>query len=245
MRSRTRIGLWRIVAAVLLATGVQAGATATATAAAACASDNWNPWRVEADRELNEYGYTYEFRRSSNNELEWRDTTQSTFHGVGTDHVPMWGSPSAIRNRDGRVVVFITTDWYGSGHGAIYYKFETFPGSRDWSGWVSLGGVGNSNPEATQNHDGRIEVFVRGTDNLIYHRWQDLNYNWVPANGWASFGGAFADSLVRSESGRNRSDGKIVIKARSDNCYENSKWQYTPGGDWYPPTWWYQGGFVG
>ena len=38
--------------------------------------------------------------------------------------------------------------------------------------WSSLGGVLTSNITAGRNADGRLEVFVRGTDNALWHQWQ-------------------------------------------------------------------------
>ena len=40
-----------------------------------------------------------------------------------------------------------------------------------WSGWESLGGVLSASPTAASWGPGRIDVFVRGTDNALYHRW--------------------------------------------------------------------------
>ena len=40
--------------------------------------------------------------------------------------------------------------------------------------WESLGGKwpDNSDPVVVVNTDGRIEVFMVGNDNVLYHRWQ-------------------------------------------------------------------------
>jgi len=40
-----------------------------------------------------------------------------------------------------------------------------------WSGWHQLGGVFDDEPGAVSWATGRIDVFVRGTDNHMWHRW--------------------------------------------------------------------------
>ncbi|MDD7942985.1 hypothetical protein PHK61_31740, partial [Actinomycetospora lutea] len=40
-----------------------------------------------------------------------------------------------------------------------------------WSGWESLGGVLTSEPAAVSWRSDRIDVFVRGTDNALWHKW--------------------------------------------------------------------------
>lgn len=59
----------------------------------------------------------------------------------------------------------------------------------NWSGWESLGGSSTSGPAATLNAPGGLVVFVRGTDNAIWHKWQNrMNGDW---SGWESLGGTF------------------------------------------------------
>lgn len=41
-----------------------------------------------------------------------------------------------------------------------------------WSGYDRLGGVLTSNIAVGRNADGRLEAFVRGTDNALFHIWQ-------------------------------------------------------------------------
>ena len=48
-----------------------------------------------------------------------------------------------------------------------------------WSGWSSLGGVLTTDTAVIGNKDGRMEIFVRGSDNGLWHRWQT-----APSNGW-------------------------------------------------------------
>lgn len=80
------------------------------------------------------------------------------------------GGAGVATNQDGRLEAF------GIGFGgATYHDWQTTAGG-GWSGggWSSLGGVSSQNPSvagATTNADGRLEVFVVGSDTHVYHDW--------------------------------------------------------------------------
>jgi hypothetical protein len=57
--------------------------------------------------------------------------------------------------------------------------WQTSP-ANGWSGIGSLGGTILSPPAVSRNGDGRLEVFVIGTDRRMFHRWQV-----APNNGWS------------------------------------------------------------
>lgn len=42
-----------------------------------------------------------------------------------------------------------------------------------WSDWEDLGGVIMGAPSVASWDEGRLDVFVRGTDNALYHKWYD------------------------------------------------------------------------
>src|SRR5262249_51837024 len=44
-------------------------------------------------------------------------------------------------------------------------------GSLTFTGWESLGGVSSGAPATTTWGPGRLDVFVRGTDNRLWHKW--------------------------------------------------------------------------
>ena len=60
----------------------------------------------------------------------------------------------------------------------MYTTWQTSPGG-GWAGFASLAGVVTTLPVITNNADGRFELFARGTDNALWHRWQS-----APSNGW-------------------------------------------------------------
>jgi hypothetical protein len=56
-----------------------------------------------------------------------------------------------------------------------------------WSGPFTLGGGITGQPSAVSYADPLFDVFVRGNDNYLYHRWADGN-QWYP---WSNVGGAW------------------------------------------------------
>jgi GH25 family lysozyme M1 (1,4-beta-N-acetylmuramidase) len=80
-----------------------------------------------------------------------------------------------------------------------------------------------------RNSDGRLEVFVRGTDNAIYHNWQTApNGGW---SGWWPMGGAALDQPVVGHN----ADGRLEIFWASIYGTVWHQWQLR-GGGWSDPT---------
>ena len=79
-------------------------------------------------------------------------------------------SPAVARNSDGRLEVFVVGT-----NNALYHKWQTAAGSSSsWSAyqWLAGGIKSNTSPAVARNSDGRLEVFVVGTNNALYHKWQ-------------------------------------------------------------------------
>ena len=79
-------------------------------------------------------------------------------------------SPAVVMNEDGRLEVFVV-----GANNQLYHKWQTSPSSSSsWSNYQSLTGIikDGSNPAVIRNSDGRLEVFVVGTDNALHHKWQ-------------------------------------------------------------------------
>jgi len=95
-----------------------------------------------------------------------------------------------------------------------------------WSGWAALGGVLTSNIAVGKNADGRLEAFVRGTDNGLYHMWQDApNGTW---SGWAALGGVLtSDPVVASNA-----DGRLEVFVRGGDNAMYHLWQTGLNGTW-------------
>jgi hypothetical protein len=91
-------------------------------------------------------------------------------------------TPSVGQNADGRLEMFGNGSWLG----ALQHQWQTWP-NLSWSSWNTssdrdLGGVHTSTPVVARNADGRMEVFVRGTDYKVYHIWQTARNN-----GWSDW----------------------------------------------------------
>ena len=98
-----------------------------------------------------------------------------------------------------------------------------------WQGnWAGLGGVLFSDPVATANKDGRLEVFVRGTDNALHIKWQVApNSGWVGS--WTSLGGVFTGN----PSVGTNADGRLEAFVRGTDNGLHHKWQTVPSaGPW-------------
>jgi C1A family cysteine protease len=98
--------------------------------------------------------------------------------------------------------------------------------TRPGGGWASLGGQITTDPAVAQNHDGRLEVFARGTDNALWHNWQtSAGGGW---SGWASLGG----QITTNPAGSRNADGRLEVFARgTDNALWHN-WQTSAGGGW-------------
>ena len=92
--------------------------------------------------------------------------------------------------------------------------------------WSSLGGVITSNIAGGNNADGRLEIFVRGTDNALWHRWQTApNNGW---SGWSSLGGVItSDPLVTRNA-----DGRLEVFVRGTDNAVWHRWQTHPNNGW-------------
>ena len=79
--------------------------------------------------------------------------------------------------------------------------------------------------EARRRAGGRIELFVRGSDKALWHKWQV-----APNDGWSAWGsmGGWIDQLA---SARN-ADGRLEVFARGSDGALWHKWQTAPNDGW-------------
>ena len=91
--------------------------------------------------------------------------------------------------------------------------------------WSSLGGA-ISDPVVANNKDGRFEIFVRGTDNALWHIWQT-----APSNGWSgwnSLGGVIQSPPAVA----NNADGRLEVFVRGTDAALWHNWQTAPNNGW-------------
>jgi len=106
------------------------------------------------------------------------------------------------------------------------YDIEVPPAPR----WESLEGVATSDPGAVLQTRGRLVVFVRGTDNTIWHRWQmTTNGEW---SGWESIGAPPGGATSGPDVALNAPGGLVVFARGGDNAVWHA-WQGGPDGNWW------------
>jgi hypothetical protein len=101
-------------------------------------------------------------------------------------------SPAVARNNDGRLQVFVVGT-----NNQLYYKTQSAPNSDTWStAWTSLGGGlrANTDPIGIANNDGRLQVFVVGTNNQLYYKTQSSPNSSTWSLAWTSLGGGLRDN---------------------------------------------------
>jgi hypothetical protein len=87
--------------------------------------------------------------------------------------------------------------------------------SASWSGWESLGGGLTSDPAVASWAPGRLDTFVRGGDNALWHKW--FQGGW---SNWESLGGVLtSDPAVASWS-----PGRLDVFVRGGDNALWHKW---------------------
>ncbi len=109
--------------------------------------------------------------------------------------------------------------------GATLYRRRSSGGI--WTAWIPLAGVATSNPVAVVNSDGRVQVFVRGTDRALYTRRQ-ISVGSNSWDGWTSLAGDLgsAPAVARNDNGR------LQVFVRWSDGSLRTRQQTTAGGNW-------------
>ena len=114
-------------------------------------------------------------------------------------------------------------------------------GRNKWSNWESLGGVLTSAPSAVWGRyptsdpsgvgtTGRLDVFVRGADNALWHKWYDMGSNsW---SNWESLGGVLTSAPSAARGTAPAMTGRLDVLVRgADNAlwhrwgdYSSRRW---------------------
>jgi len=149
-------------------------------------------------------------------------------------NVRLASSPAVGANADGRLEVFVV----GS-DGLLWKKDQTAP-NNGWSDWLPHGAPSNgvrwnNSPVVTSNADGRLELFMVGTDRQLWHEWQTApNSGWSrweslgsPPAGLSGFGApALGSNAAIGPAGRLE-----VFVVGEDGSWWH-RWQIAPNGGW-------------
>jgi hypothetical protein len=130
------------------------------------------------------------------------------------------------RNSDGRLELFTIGN-----DGTCVHAYETAPNSpTSWSGWTSLGGnwEADAKPVVSADLNGALEVFLIGTNGVMYHNYQSANNlspnSWI---GWLNLGGSFGDSIRACVGGTNNNAVLEVFLIGPDTDMLHA-WQESP-----------------
>jgi hypothetical protein len=114
--------------------------------------------------------------------------------------------------------------------GAARMIHQTTANADTWSGWSGLGGAGIKQLEVGSDADGRLEAFVVGSDNAVWHAWQtSVTGGWI---GWARLGGT-----VRSIQVANDHSGAIQVFALGVDGSAYQIGEKGPNGYWGQWSW--------
>lgn len=109
--------------------------------------------------------------------------------------------------------------------GGLSYRRRNSAGS--WTGWSSLGGTLTSDPAVAVNADGRVQVFVRGSDRSVLYRRQASagSSSWEP---WTSLGGVATSAPAVALN----TNGRLQVFVRSTEGSLYTRVQTSAGGAW-------------
>lgn len=143
--------------------------------------------------------------------------------------------PAVGMNADGRLEVFLR----GSDNG-LYHIWQNAAGIENgfesWSSWAGMGGSLTAAPYVAHNADGRLDVFVRGAANRVYHRWQTI----PNSNAWSGYeglGGSAFDHPSNIPVVSRNADGRLQVFLRWDDSTLRTMVQDTPNGRFTPNAW--------
>ncbi|HEY9284998.1 MAG TPA: galactose oxidase-like domain-containing protein [Pyrinomonadaceae bacterium] len=119
---------------------------------------------------------------------------------IGVPDAPDVGA-RVFRNSGGQLAVF-----YRGANGDLAYSTQETPGS-GWATHISLGGFITANPVGLPNSQGVRHIFVRGSDNVLYHQWYNRS-----AGAWSGWHllGAGVRSLSELAVARN-TNGRLQV----------------------------------
>jgi hypothetical protein len=171
--------------------------------------------------------------QSAPNSDTWSTAWTSLGGGIKADT-----SPAVARNNDGRLQVFIVGT-----NNQLQYRAQTAAGSSTWSTtWTSLGGGlrANTDPIGIANNDGRLQVFVVGTNNQLYYKTQSAPNSNTWATAWTSLGGGIKADTSPAVARNN--DGRLQVFGVGNNNALYYKTQTAAGSNTWSTSWTSLGG---
>jgi peptidoglycan/xylan/chitin deacetylase (PgdA/CDA1 family) len=167
-------------------------------------------------------GFDFAFYRGQDGAVyqrTFRDGVWSAQTSVGGKIV---GAPSAALASTTLVVAARGTD------GALWLRMSH---SGTWGPWQSAGGVLSAAPAVVGHADGRIDVFVRGSDDRLWTRTLPFGGTW---SGWIDLGGRLSTGPAGASPGSGRVDVYVAgtdhaVWRRTRSAGQWSGWQSLGG----------------
>jgi hypothetical protein len=166
------------------------------------------------------------FATSTSVSLNYQKSPGCCWSGWSSFDTGDFPSTAVGRNQDGRLEAFVThTDH------TVWHRWQTCAGC-GWSSWASLGGsfsgLGVEKAGVGVNYDGRLELFLMGGSNHVYHRWQTCaNCGWNTS--WSDLGGSVQSNIGVGQD----SDGRLEIFATGTGHDLQSNYQASKGCCWH------------
>ncbi|WP_329522446.1 protein kinase domain-containing protein [Spirillospora sp. NBC_01491] len=183
----------------------------------------WHVWQVARDGDWS----------------DWEDLVRHRPLPNG-DVLEVAGDPAAHSSADGRIEVFV--------RGADDHLWHVWQVARDgdWSDWEDLvrhrplpnGDVLEvaGDPAAHSSADGRIEVFVRGADDHLWHVWQVARdggwSNWEDVSGYRPLPNDGPLVVAGDPAAHGSADGRIEVFVRGADGHLWHVWQVARNGNW-------------
>ena len=156
------------------------------------------------------------------------------------------GNPTVVRSS--ALATYQQLDVFAlSADHALYHKWLVrsatstawFPSKLEYE---NLGGYSLSDPAAVSMANGRLDVFVVGTDHALYHKYAN-NGSWLPSqSGYENLGGIIVGQPIVNSRSAGRLDVFIVGTDQAlyhkwwDSDYQGSGWIFDPK-VWNPGAW--------
>ena len=117
------------------------------------------------------------------------------------------------RNTDGMLQAF----YRDFGTGSLFYIKQSPGAPGGWTNHTSLGGGLTSDPTVGINGDGRLEIFIKGTDNALHHIWQTTpSGSWSM---WTSLGGGLTSGAAPALNANGRLSA--IVRGLDNQLYYN------------------------
>lgn len=146
--------------------------------------DQWVGWGVSDEPEplasdpvmaLNADGRLEVFARQADGDIVHRWQLTVNPDGSWSDWERLWrgmaGKPAVVKKADGSLMIFAR-----DAGGTLHRREQSSPNGGAtknlWNASVTLAMNAAGDPSVATNHDGRLEVFWRGTDNALWHQYQ-------------------------------------------------------------------------